>query len=97
MGGHKIDSIQDVLKLVFRGEVVEVHPRPAGLDPFQARHDLARESLALLVFDAEGALIATVPTPVGFVPHTAEGDLVWGVHRDELHVESVRAYALTRR
>lgn len=49
-----------------------------------------------LVFDADGRLTATVGTPAGFQPRVASGDRVWGVYRDEVDVESVRAYTLTR-
>ncbi len=49
-----------------------------------------------LVFDAGGALTATVETPAGFQPHAASGARVWGVYRDELDVESVRAYTVAR-
>lgn len=50
-----------------------------------------------LVFDADGALAATVETTAGFQPHAASAGRVWGVYRDELDVESVRAYAIDRR
>lgn len=49
-----------------------------------------------LVFDRAGALAATVETPAGFQPHAASGDRVWGVYRDAVDVESVRAYATIR-
>lgn len=49
-----------------------------------------------LIFDAEGVLSATVETPAGFQPHAASGERVWGVYRDELDVESVRAYQIDR-
>ena len=51
-----------------------------------------------LVFDGDGVLIATVETPAGFQPYAIASDpsapRVWGVYRDELDVESVRAYGL---
>jgi hypothetical protein len=47
-----------------------------------------------LVFDSAGLLTATVETPAGFQPRAAAGDRVWGVHRDELDVESVRGYEI---
>ena len=49
-----------------------------------------------LVFDAGGALSATVTTPEGFEPTLLDDALLWGVYTDEVDVESVRAYALTR-
>lgn len=48
-----------------------------------------------LVFGPDGALGATVETPLGFEPRAVRGDRVWGVYRDEAHVESVRAYAVS--
>ena len=48
------------------------------------------------VFDPNGRLIAMVETPAGFQPHAvvseSSGTRVWGVYRDELDVETVRAY-----
>lgn len=49
-----------------------------------------------LVFDREGVLVARVETPRGFVPRAVTGDRVWGVHTDDLEVESVRAYTIAR-
>jgi len=49
-----------------------------------------------LVFDAGGALVATVRTPEGFQAYAVRGAKVFGVFRDELEVESVRAYEIVR-
>jgi hypothetical protein len=49
-----------------------------------------------LVFDADGALVASVETREGFQPHAVREGRVWGVFRDELDVESVRAYEIAR-
>lgn len=50
-----------------------------------------------LVFDPDGALAATVSTPEGFEPYAVREGRVWGVYSDELDVESIRAYELSRR
>lgn len=49
-----------------------------------------------LVFDADGALAASVVMPAGFEPYAVRDGLVWGVFTDELDVESVRAYRLSK-
>ena len=49
-----------------------------------------------LVFDQNGTLESTVRTPDGFRPFTVENGKVWGVHTDDLDVESVRAYEIVR-
>jgi hypothetical protein len=48
------------------------------------------------VFDLDGALVAQVDTPAGFMPYGVRGGRVWGVYKDAYLVESVRAYALRR-
>jgi len=50
-----------------------------------------------LVFDAAGALTATVRTPMGFQPHAVRDERIWGVFTDELDVESIRAYEVVKR
>lgn len=45
-----------------------------------------------LVFGPEGELRERIETPEGFVPYALEADRVWGVYRDALDVESIRAY-----
>lgn len=47
-----------------------------------------------IVFNAEGAVIATAVTPAGFELKGVRDGRAWGVFRDELGVETVRAYAL---
>lgn len=47
-----------------------------------------------LVFQSDGSIIAVVRTPEGFEPAMLDEGLVWGVYRDQLDVESVRAYAV---
>ena len=49
-----------------------------------------------LVFDIDGALVATVHTPEGFQPYAVREERIWGVYTDELDIESIRAYAITR-
>lgn len=49
-----------------------------------------------LVFDADGVLTATLPTPEGFAPTVVHDGRVWGVFTDTLDVESVRAYEIVR-
>ncbi len=49
-----------------------------------------------LVFDADGAVIATLRTPEGFKPYAVRDGRMWGVFQDELDVESVRAYDVER-
>lgn len=50
-----------------------------------------------LVFGTAGDLVATVETPERFEPYAVHDDLVWGVFKDELEVESVRAHAIMKR
>ena len=49
-----------------------------------------------LILGADGGVIATVRTPLGFRPMTVRGGRVWGVATDELDVEAVRAYDIVR-
>lgn len=48
-----------------------------------------------LVFGTDGALAATVRTPEGFQPYAIREQLVWGVYKDELDVESVQAFVIS--
>ena len=48
------------------------------------------------VFDPEGRWLGEVTVPEGFVVHEIGDDYVLGVGRDELGVEHVRMYGLTR-
>ncbi|NNF28065.1 MAG: hypothetical protein HKN73_12640 [Gemmatimonadetes bacterium] len=48
-----------------------------------------------LVFGVDGELAATVRIPGGFTVYAVDSDRVWGVYRDDLDVESVRAYAFS--
>jgi len=48
------------------------------------------------VLGADGLVKAMVATPEGFVPHAVLEGLIWGVFTDELEVESVRAYEVSR-
>ncbi len=48
------------------------------------------------VIDTSGALLNTVQMPRGLIPMDIGDDYVLGVHVDELGVESVRMYPLTR-
>lgn len=47
------------------------------------------------VFDGQGHLMGTVSFPVDFRPLQAVGDRFYGVARDELGVQSVRAFRIT--
>ncbi|MEX0891170.1 MAG: hypothetical protein WEB88_03295, partial [Gemmatimonadota bacterium] len=49
-----------------------------------------------LIIDDAGALVARLRTPEGFDPHAVRDGRVWGVYRDALDVESVRAYAVVK-
>lgn len=71
----------------YAGEHSSIYP-PRNLPPPARRW---------LVFDADGALTATVGTPAGFQPHAVRDGHVWGVFMDELEVESVRAYEVLER
>jgi len=44
------------------------------------------------VFDAEGRYLGEIEFPGKFQPLRVDGDLVYGIHRDELDVQSARAY-----
>lgn len=48
-----------------------------------------------LVFSLEGEFLERIETPEGFVPHALDDDRVWGVYRDSLDVESIRAYGVS--
>ena len=47
-----------------------------------------------LVFGINGEMMATIRIPPGFMVSAVRDGRVWGVHRDALDVESVRAYRL---
>jgi hypothetical protein len=49
-----------------------------------------------LAFSPEGELRERIETPEGFLPLALVGDHVWGVYRDTLDVESIRAYTVSR-
>lgn len=46
-----------------------------------------------LIFDPQGVLIARAKTPEGFRVHTVQDETLLGVFRDEMMVESIRAYS----
>jgi hypothetical protein len=48
------------------------------------------------VFDAEGRMLGTIKTPIGFTIHDIGSDYLLGVERGELDVEQVVLYRLTR-
>lgn len=50
-----------------------------------------------MIFDTNGAMRDRVQTPEGFVPYALTEELVWGVYRDTLDVESVRAYRISEK
>ena len=54
------------------------------------------ESLPWSVFDPEGALVARVTLPEHFNPMEIGADYILGVGRDEMDVEYIRMYSLTR-
>lgn len=49
-----------------------------------------------LVLSPEGAAIATATTPPGFQPYAIRDGRVWGVFKDDLDVETVRAFRIQR-
>ncbi len=51
-----------------------------------------KPALTWMVFSPFGVLEERVQTPEAFVPYFLAEGLVWGVYRNELDVESVRAY-----
>ena len=48
------------------------------------------------VFDAEGRLLGIVTMPDRFTPFSLKGDRMYGVWRDDLEVQYVRVYRVTR-
>ena len=88
-----------------RGEVlVGQYAGPLGIWPVRRADqgpDMLRPQLKIparrwLVFDPEGEMLATLETPDSFEPYAVHDDMMWGVYVDDLDVESVRAYELTR-
>lgn len=71
---------------------VGVYPGPLGIQMNQRMLRVATRRW--LVFDPDGVVSATVSTPAGFEPHAVREGVVWGVYRDDLEVESVRAYRI---
>lgn len=67
---------------------------PPGPDAFRPMRRFPERRW--LVFSAEGSLVASVVTPEGFEPYAVHNGLAWGVFTDELDVESVRAYRLSK-
>jgi hypothetical protein len=88
------------------GEVmVGRYPGPIGVWPMR-RHDdspdILRPTVRMpkrdwMIFDSSGAFDATFRTPEGFEPYLVQDSTIWGVYTDDLDIESVRAYRLTRR
>lgn len=87
------------------GEIlVGDYPGPLGIWPIRRADEgpeafqpqLRLPARRWLVFDADGALVATVSVPEGFEPYAARDGRMWGVYTDELDVESVRAYEIVR-
>jgi len=88
------------------GEViVGRYPGPIGVWPMRRQDDspdILRPTLRMperdwMVFDSNGALVAIFRTPEGFEPSMVRDSVIWGVFTDDLDIESVRAYHLTRR
>lgn len=84
--------------------LVSEYPGPLGAFPLR-RADDAPEALRPTipvpprrwwVFDPAGVLVATLTTPRGFEPQLLRNAHLWGVHSDDLGVESVRSYRLDR-
>jgi len=44
------------------------------------------------VYSTDGTLLREVSAPEGFEPRSHLGERIFGIHTDELWVESVRAY-----
>lgn len=70
--------------------------RRADFGPEMFRPERRMPARSWLVFDAGGALTATLETPAGFEPYAVRDGRMWGVFSDELDVESVRGYRLDR-
>lgn len=88
------------------GEIlVGDYPGPLGIWPVRRADEgpeafqplLRMPARRWLVFDSDGALVATVGIPEGFEPYAVRDGRLWGVHTDELDVESIRAYELIER
>lgn len=82
--------------LVAEGGGVWVSDYPGQLSLPMMPIDLRVPERRWLVFDGNGTLTATVRTPPAFEPHAVQHGRVWGVFRDELGTESVRAYRIGR-
>jgi hypothetical protein len=52
------------------------------------------EPFAYDVFDLDGSFTARILLPEGFSMHGLRGDLLWGVARDSLGVQSIRRYRI---
>lgn len=85
------------------GEIlVGDYPGPLGLVPMRRadhgpeafRPERRMPARRWLVFDSDGAVVATVSTPEGFEPYGVREGLMWGLYTDEVDVESVRAYEI---
>jgi hypothetical protein len=68
------------------------YPGPVGAG--MARQLIRTPSRHWQVFGPDGAAVAAIPMPEGFQPSAVHDGLVWGVHTDEMDVESVRAYQI---
>jgi len=102
---HRLPAYMDMFASD-QGEVfVGRYPGPLGAWPMRRDDDspdILRPTLRVperdwMVFDTGGVLLATVQTPEGFEPYLARDSTLWGVYTDDLQIESVRAYRLTRR
>jgi hypothetical protein len=80
------------------------YPGPLGIFPLRrADHgpelmqpDLRIPARRWLVFQGDGLLTATLITPEGFELYAVTEGWAWGLYLDELEVESVRAYELSK-
>jgi hypothetical protein len=66
------------------------------MGPETTRGNRRGPSRRWMIFGEDGTLLERVQTPEGFVPFFVGDSLVWGTYRDELDVESVRAYRISQ-
>jgi hypothetical protein len=76
--------------------VGEYHPGQLELGSAYMGRMRVPERRWLVFGQSDATLTATVRMPDGFRPFTVEDGRVWGVHTDDLDVESVRAYEIGR-
>lgn len=86
----------EVLVGEYAGPVGIVPMRRADHGPEALRPQRPIPERRWLVFGPDGALTAQVSTAEGFEPYAVRQGRMWGVYTDEVDVESIRAYRLSR-